>query len=171
MIKSNIKNSLLTIRILSWTNITKLILYLCIDQVAWPWGLPPWINILLIASSFSSMKSTKLYMDWENRELHELEEDKGEGGTACCFLYRTNWRTTLSRKMRSAVRLKTPHSRYRPQKLIKWSWLGSDSRFFSPGQPILQNHFSWIFRSSPLSESFKIAVDMSIARGESLWKA
>jgi hypothetical protein len=35
----------------------------------------------------------------------------------------------------------------------------------------LQNHFSCIFWSSPLSASFNIAVDMSSARGESLWKA
>lgn len=103
--------------------------------------------------------------------LHGDLEDGEEEIFLCRRLYRTNWQTIRRRNIKSAARKIAPHSRYRPQKLIKWSWLGSTSRPFSPEQPLLQNHLLRISWSFPLSESFKIAVDMSTARGDSLLKA
>lgn len=64
-----------------------------------------------------------------------------------------------------------PHTTKRPQKLDRLKEfelipLSSDSHPFIP-----LNHSSWILWRSPFSDSVRIAVDKSSARGESLGKA
>lgn len=134
------------------------------------WGLlSHWVNIFLIASSFLSMKLKK-FTTTREQWLSDGSDDEA-ALSFCLCLNPTYWLIIRSINRTSAMTEMTLHERYRPQKLIKWSWSGLGSLFRSPGQPILQNHFSCIFWSSPLSASFRIAVDMSSARGESLWKA
>lgn len=65
-----------------------------------------------------------------------------------------------------------PLSRNRPQKLLIWR---RSTSCFAPSelQALLISHLSWILWRFPFSDSFNIAVDMSIARGESrgnAWK-
>ncbi|MFS8010163.1 hypothetical protein Hanom_Chr14g01293811 [Helianthus anomalus] len=63
-----------------------------------------------------------------------------------------------------------PHIMNRPRKLVNSSWSTSN---FVPWElhALLINHLSCILCSSPLSDSFKIAVDISAANGESRGKA
>lgn len=126
---------------------------------------------LLMASSFSSIKCIKLWMVWVQLVLVEM----GDGVTASerrwCRWYRIYWRISLRRNTKSAAKEMIPQSKYKPQKLIKWSSSGDDFPPRCPGQPNLQNHKSCISWSLPPSESLKIAVDISTASRDSRWKA
>ena len=62
------------------------------------------------------------------------------------------------------------HTRKRPQKLPRPSLVAPTS-LSSEEQLDRVNHSSWILWSWPLSESWRMAVDKSAARGESLWNA
>lgn len=129
------------------------------------WGFKVEVMAFLNASSFWSINSKKLWMALEHWELDETVV------ILCCRWWRTYNIIIRKRKNAKAARAMKPLRRYRPQKLIKWSRSGSDCCILSAGQPFLQNHFSWIFWSFPLSDNFRIAVDISTDKGESLFKA
>ena len=86
-------------------------------------------------------------------------------GSGLNLLY---WQKILAKKMVRAMTHAMPHIRKRPQKLVKASLFESVS---TVEHSFLLSHLSWIFCRSPLSESWRMAVDKSMARGESLWNA
>lgn len=75
--------------------------------------------------------------------------------------------------MKNMIRERThirPHMRKRPQKLLRLSRFDSMS-VLSLLHPLRTSHLSWILWSSPFSDSVRIMVERSTARGESFWKA
>nr|GFD26045.1 hypothetical protein [Tanacetum cinerariifolium] len=72
--------------------------------------------------------------------------------------------------MPSEMKHAIPQMRNRPQKLLKERLLVSISATCDEHE-LDANHLSWILCNSPFSESWRMAVDKSIARGESLWNA
>ena len=62
------------------------------------------------------------------------------------------------------------HRTKSPRKLLNWSWSTSVVVPWAV-QALLISHLSWILWRSPFSDSFKMAVDMSIAKGQSRGKA
>lgn len=117
------------------------------------------------------MKSIKLYMTWDGRLLDDTEDNEDEEEIICFCLYLIYWRIVRTKNSKKAVTVKVPHKRYKPQKLLMRRRLGSESRLLSATQVRLQNHFCWISCNFPLSTSLRIAVEKSMARGESLLKA
>lgn len=126
------------------------------------------LNAFLMASSFLSMKSKKWKMTWVQPLFGGSQVD---AGSLCFLLKRINCQTDLRKNNIRDATVATPQTRNNPQKLLKWSWSGSEFMPLWTMQLVLQNHFLWILCSSPFSESLSIAVDISIARGESLGNA
>ena len=146
------------------------------DPAAW-WSLSLDLRFISFLTS-SSFLSTKCI-----RSL-KLSRRLGFGFVGC------TWETAASRGLPAATELEyllycqiiftknTPrekrqiiaHSRKRPQKLPRSSLLGPNP-LSSELQLGRVNHSSWILWSWPVSESWSMAVDMSPARGESLWNA
>lgn len=69
-----------------------------------------------------------------------------------------------------ATKQAIPQIRNNPQKLLSDSWFTS-TWFRFVEHSVRDSHLSWIFWRSPFSESWRMAVDKSTARGESLWNA
>lgn len=83
------------------------------------------------------------------------------------FLY---WRHALIKNRIRARKHAMPQIRKRPQKLLRDNWLELSLLIFAV-QSLCSSHLSWIFCRSPFSESWRMEVDKSTARGESLWNA
>lgn len=77
-----------------------------------------------------------------------------------------NLRRIWKKYMTRATKQANPHIRKRPQKLLRWSRSDSSS-VLSELQALVASHLSWIRWRSPFSDSARIAVDMSTAKGES----
>lgn len=118
---------------------------------------------LLFERSFtsSSFSSTNERNVWRRSDLVLFVEGSDLWGW--CL---QNWRTIFRRYTRSASKQANPHMRKRPQKLLSWS-RSTSSLAPCKLQGLLISHLSCILCRSPFSESFKIAVDMSTANGES----
>lgn len=86
-------------------------------------------------------------------------------GSGLNLLY---WQKILAKKIIRAMTQAMPHIRKRPQKLVRASLFELAS---TVAHSFLLSHLSWILCRSPLSESWRMAVDKSTARGESLWNA
>ena len=84
-----------------------------------------------------------------------------------CLMY---CRTILMRYKSRARKQAEPHSKKSPQKLLSGR---RSTSCFAPSElhALLVSHLSWILCRPPFSDSFRIAVDMSIASGESRGKA
>lgn len=80
------------------------------------------------------------------------------------------WQSTLQKNIVRAMKQARPHIRNSPQKLLKESRLVSTS-LICIEHSVRVSHLLWIFWRSPFSESWRMAVDKSTARGESLWNA
>lgn len=78
------------------------------------------------------------------------------------------WQKILAKKIVRVMKHAMPHIRKRPQKLVRASLFESTSTVV---HSFLLSHLSWILCRSPLSESWRMAVERSTARGESLWNA
>ena len=117
-----------------------------------------------------SIKSLKLV------ELRRREGRTGRGsaGSISCSrasgAYLLYWWHTLPKNIARASTQAIPQIRNRPQKLLRESRESSACSDWVE-QPSCESHLSWILWSSPFSESWSMAVDMSTARGESLWNA
>lgn len=123
--------------------------------------------ISLISSSFLSTKPS--------RSLQQVLL-KALGSVCpildCCpsGLYLLNCKQTLHQKTVKAMTNAMPHIRNRPQKLLR------ERRASSIGlswieHPLRGSHLSCILWSSPFSDSWRIAVDKSVASRESRWNA
>lgn len=119
------------------------------------------LPLLLDGSSFSSMSVRNL---WKRPEIELALEAGSEGGD--CH----NWNISCIKCKTRAIKQAIPQMRKRPQKLLSWRRSESISAF-SKLQELRVIHLSWIRCRSPVSESCRMAVDMSTAKGESLGKA
>lgn len=110
-------------------------------------------------SSFSSINDINLRTRPEI-ELRETAETDSEGAVRhnCCII--------CKKYMKSATKQAIPQIRKRPQKLLSWS-LSDSISVFSKVQVLRISHLSRIRWRSPFSDSCRIAVDMSTAKGES----
>lgn len=140
-----------------------------------------WLRLLLLLFclstsliSFSllstkSIKSLKLADPiFINRlDLLDWTSSSATSGSGINFMY---WQNTLTKNAIKARRHAMPHMRKRPQKLLRDSLFESISSSCAV-QSCFRSHLSWIFCRSPFSESWRMAVDISTARGESLWNA
>lgn len=120
---------------------------------------PPALFLLPVmeCSSFSSISERNL---WRRPEI-ELTLEMGWAGS--------EWRNCsiiCKKYMERETRQAIPHIRKRPQKLLNRSRSESISAS-SKLQAFCMSHLSWIRCSSPFSESCRIAVDKSTAKGES----
>jgi len=117
------------------------------------------LPLLLDASSFSSMSERNL---WKRPEIeHAVEDAAGsEGGDF------HNWKMICKKCKRRATKQAIPQMRKRPQKLLSWRRSESISAL-SKLQELRVIHLSWIRCRSPVSESCRMAVDISSAKGES----
>lgn len=110
-------------------------------------------------SSFSSIMDSNVWI----RLDFVLPGTSDMGGVEEAF---RNFWIICTKYITRAMKQATPHRRYRPQKLRRWSWSDSSS-VLTELQELPVNHLSLIRWRSPFSERVRIAVDKSIARGES----
>lgn len=95
-------------------------------------------------------------------ECDPLLLDRSGSSVSVWYNWRIIWKQYMARAMKQTI----PHIRKRPQKLLSWSRSDSSSAF-SMVQALFASHLSWIRWRSPFSESCKMAVDKSMAKGES----
>ena len=114
---------------------------------------------LLLHSSCILYASSSLSLTNERNDFLELPSE--------CLVY---WCTILMRYKRRVRKQTEPHSKKRPQKLLRWR---RSTSCFAPSElhALLVSHLLCILYRSPFSDSFRMAVDMSIANGESRGKA
>lgn len=142
----------------------------------WPWCLLLSILFRLRISLISlSLLSTKVIKSLKLTERRVRLLGRIDSGSLISWSsgsgsYLRNWQYTLQKNAIRARKQATAHMRNRPQKLLSESWVSSDW-LFCEEHPFLDSHLSWILWSSPFSDSWRIAVDRSTARGESLWNA
>lgn len=84
---------------------------------------------------------------------------------------RRYWHNILQKKMLREMKHATPQIKNRPQKFLRERLLVSSTWVVWDEHEAKDSHLSWILCKSPFSESWRIAVDKSTARGESLWNA
>jgi len=80
------------------------------------------------------------------------------------------WQMILQKNTTREMEHAMPQIRNRPQKLFRERWFSSISLPCAE-QSACVSHLLWIFWRSPFSDSCRMAVDKSTARGESLWNA
>lgn len=120
------------------------------------------LDLFFTSSSLSSTKDRNLWRVRPDLEFPWLEVSASSSG-AC----RRYWRNMRKKNMRRASKHATPHMRNKPQKLFRWSRSESSSSF-AELHALLVSHLSWILWRSPFSDSERMAVDRSTAKGESL---
>ena len=129
------------------------------------------LRISLISASFLStnpIKSLKLDV-----RIVRLDLGRSISSTSPSLASGLNlryWQITLQKNIVSAMKHAMPQIRNRPQKLIRESWFES-TWLICIEHSLRVSHLLWIFWRSPFSESWRMAVDKSTARGESLWNA
>lgn len=123
----------------------------------------------LTSSSFLSTKEIKSLM-LVNR-IGRLKLRSGSMlPTSSWLLYLLYWQNILMKNTMRANKHARPQMRKRPQKLPRLNRFESIS-LSCELQPVRASHLSWILWRSPFSDSVRMAVDRSTARGESLGKA
>lgn len=127
------------------------------------------LSLPLISASFLSTKSiNSLKLVARSERLLRLESS---GSSTFCSSHSGSYlrycRHTLQKNMERAKKLAMPQMRNRPQKLVRESLVASTWLLFAE-HPSSDSHLSWIRWRSPFSDSCRIAVDKSTARGESL---
>ena len=90
--------------------------------------------------------------------------------TSTWLLYLLYWQNMRRKKITRARRHARPQMRKRPQKLDRLKEFEA-APLLSALHSVPLNHSSWILWRLPFSDSVRIAVDKSSARGESLGKA
>lgn len=130
------------------------------------------LNSSFISVSFLSTKSMR-FLKLVVGKMRLLGRAGSAASTFCCttsLLYLLNCKQTLQKKTTKAMKQAMPHMRKRPQKLFSERRLSSMG-FVWTEHVSFDSHLSWILCSSPFSESCRIAVERSIASGESRWNA
>lgn len=127
----------------------------------------------LIFSSFVSTKSMRFLKLADRIEGLDLVEPDPISSTSPSTAAGRNlryWQRILQKNTVRERKHATPQIRNRPQKLVRDSRSESTS-FIWIEHSLCVSHLLWIFWRSPFSESWRMAVDKSTARGESLWNA
>ncbi|MFS7969742.1 hypothetical protein Hanom_Chr09g00812721 [Helianthus anomalus] len=91
----------------------------------------------------------------------------GSKRSGLCLAY---WCMVSPKYIKRAMQQASPHMKNRPLKLFSSS---RSTAAFAPCelQALRVSHLSWILCNSPFSDSFRMALDISTARGESRGKA
>lgn len=133
------------------------------------------IDLFMISSSFMStnfISSLKLPRLDSFRCLLAASAPAALGSPAASDLeYWLYCQQTCMKNISRAKRHTRAQMRKRPQKLPRSSLVAPTLLSSSLAQLGCENHWSWMLWSLPLSESWRMAVETSAARGESLWNA
>lgn len=125
------------------------------------------LSLSLTSASFLSTKSMKLVVRLRRLVLTGSICSTSDWVSGVNLRY---WNSTRKKNIERAIKQEMPQIKNNPQKLLNDSWF--KSAWFKPREhSVRESHLSWIFWRSPFSESWRMAVDKSTARGESLWNA
>lgn len=98
-----------------------------------------------------------------DRRLRPVDSD----GSGLCLMY---WCMMSTKYIKRASKQANPIMKNRPLNLFSSS-LSTENSAPCELQALRSSHLLWIFCNSPVSDSLRMAFDISIASGESRWKA